>query len=201
MLDIGWQELFIVAVLVIIVIGPKDLPDAMRTVAAWVRKARSLAHEFQGGLDDMMREAELDDVKKQFESTKDFNIAGEIESAIDPTGDFSDDLDMTDIEADLDAAARTEAPESKPTESKSAESDTAESKTPESKTPESKTPESKTPESKPTESNSTEGNSTEGNSTEGNSTKSNSTESNSAPSTDDAADNEEETRAAGKAGG
>ena len=43
MLDIGWQELFIVAVLVIIVIGPKDLPGAMRTVAAWVRKARSLA--------------------------------------------------------------------------------------------------------------------------------------------------------------
>ena len=161
MLDIGWQELFIVAVLVIIVIGPKDLPGAMRTVAAWVRKARSLAREFQGGLDDMMREAELDDVKKQFESTQDFDIAGEIESAIDPTGDFSEDLDMTDIEADLDAAARTEAPESKSTESKP----------PESKPTESKPPESKPPESKPTE------------------------------STADAADNEEEAKAAGKAGG
>lgn len=116
MLDIGWQELFIVAVLVIIVIGPKDLPGAMRTVAAWVRKARSLAREFQGGLDDMMREADLDDVKNQIESAKSFDIADEIESAIDPDGDFSQDLDMADIEADLDAAARTEIPEKKPAE-------------------------------------------------------------------------------------
>ena len=126
MLDIGWQELFIVAVLVIIVIGPKDLPGAMRAVAGWVRKARSLAREFQGGLDDMMREADLDDVKKQIKSTQDFDIAGEIESAIDPDGDFADDFDMGDIEADLDAAARTEPPEKKPAAPDAAPADTAE---------------------------------------------------------------------------
>ena len=126
MLDIGWQELFIVAVLVIIVIGPKDLPGAMRAVAGWVRKARSLAREFQGGLDDMMREADLDDVKKQIQSTQNLDIAGEIESAIDPDGDFADDLDMGDIEADLDAAARTEIPEKKPAEPDAAPADTAE---------------------------------------------------------------------------
>ena len=127
MLDIGWQELFIVAVLVIIVIGPKDLPRAMRTVAAWVRKARSLAREFQGGLDDMVNEADLDDVKKQIESTKNFDFGEDIESALDPDGDFADDLDMAEIEADLDAAAWTEAPKSKPTESKPTESNSTKS--------------------------------------------------------------------------
>jgi sec-independent protein translocase protein TatB len=171
MLDIGWQELFIVAVLVIIVIGPKDLPRAMRTVAAWVRKARSLAREFQGGLDDMMNEADLDDVKKQIESTKNFDFGEDIESALDPDGDFADDLDMTEIEADLDAAARTEAPKSNSTESNSTESNSTKSKP----------TESKPTESKPTERNSTKSEPAEGD----------------APTTDD----EEETKTASKAGG
>jgi sec-independent protein translocase protein TatB len=191
MLDIGWQELFIVAVLVIIVIGPKDLPRAMRTVAAWVRKARSLAREFQGGLDNMMNEADLDDVKKQIESTKNFDFGEDIESGLDPDGDFADDLDMTEIEADLDAAARTEAPKSKPTESKPTESKPTESKPTESKPTESKPTESKPTESKPTESNSTESKPTESNSTK------------STPAEGDAAttDNEEGTTTASKAGG
>jgi len=114
MLDIGWQELLIVVALGIIITGPKDLPGAMRAVAGWVRKARSLAREFQGGLDDIMQEAELDDVKNKIQSTQDFDIAGEIESAIDPDGEFANEFDMGDIEADLDAVTRTEPPEKKP---------------------------------------------------------------------------------------
>ena len=49
MFDIGWQELFIVGVLVVIVVGPKDLPKTLRAVMGWVRKARMLAREFQDG--------------------------------------------------------------------------------------------------------------------------------------------------------
>jgi sec-independent protein translocase protein TatB len=110
MFDIGWQELFIVAVIGVIIIGPKDLPRALRTVAKWVRKARALAREFQGGLDDMVREAELDDLKKNMESTANLDITKEIENTIDPTGDIGGDLDMHDLEEDLDAAGRAEAP-------------------------------------------------------------------------------------------
>ncbi len=102
MFDIGWQELFIVGVLAIIVIGPKDLPGAMRTIAGLVRKARSMAREFQSSLDDMVREAELDDVKKQLDSAASYDIGREIENAIDPTGDIVDDLDMSGIESSLD---------------------------------------------------------------------------------------------------
>ena len=108
MLDIGWQELFIIGVLVIIVVGPKDLPRALRAVAGVVRKARSMAREFQGGLDDMMRESELDEIKNQVEQTGKFDIGGAIDDAIDPTGEISEDLAMPDIEADLDQAVKSD---------------------------------------------------------------------------------------------
>ena len=106
MFDIGWQELFIVAVLALLVIGPKDLPRALRTMGKWVRKARVMARDFQGGLDDVMREAELDDVKDQLDSASGLDIGKEIENTIDPTGDISRDMDMSDIETDLGTAAR-----------------------------------------------------------------------------------------------
>ncbi len=63
MLDIGSWEFLIVIVIALIVIGPKDLPALVRTVSYWVRRARELAREFQGGLEDMAREVELDKVK------------------------------------------------------------------------------------------------------------------------------------------
>ncbi len=106
MFDIGWQELFIVAVLALLVIGPKDLPRALRTMGKWVRKARVMARDFQGGLDDVMREAELDEVKDQMVSASGLDIGKEIENTIDPTGDISRDMDMSDIEIDLGTAAR-----------------------------------------------------------------------------------------------
>ncbi len=106
MFDIGWQELFIVAVLALLVIGPKDLPRALRTMGKWVRKARAMARDFQGGLDDVMREAELDEFKNQMVSASGVDIGKEIENTIDPTGDISRDMDMSDIETDLGTAAR-----------------------------------------------------------------------------------------------
>ena len=63
MFDIGWQELFILAVIAIIVIGPKDLPRAIRTITKGLRKERSMARDLQESVDDVVREAELDDLK------------------------------------------------------------------------------------------------------------------------------------------
>ena len=97
MFDIGWQELFIVAILAIIVVGPKDLPKALKTVTVWIRKARSMAREFQSGVNDMVRESELDEFRKQaLEDSSD--IRSEIEGSLDPAGDVSDTLDMSDVE-------------------------------------------------------------------------------------------------------
>ena len=81
MFDIGWQELFILAVLAIIVIGPKDLPGAIRTITKWIRKARSMARDFQDGLDEVVGEGGLD-------------IAKKIEDAVDPTSEITKDMDL-----------------------------------------------------------------------------------------------------------
>lgn len=68
MLDIGWTEMLVIAVIAIIVIGPRDLPKMLKTVGGWVRKARATVRELQTGIEDMAREAELDEVKKSVES-------------------------------------------------------------------------------------------------------------------------------------
>lgn len=103
MFDIGWQELFIVAVLALIVVGPKDLPRALRTIMGLVRKARGMAREFQDGIDEVVREADLDDMKKKLEDLSDSDISKSIQNSIDPTGDLASNLDMTEIQNDLDA--------------------------------------------------------------------------------------------------
>ena len=94
MFDIGWQELFILAVLAIIVIGPKDLPKAVGTITKWIRKARAMARDFQDGLDEVAREAELDDLKKELDSPGGLDVAKRIEQAVDPTGEITKDMDL-----------------------------------------------------------------------------------------------------------
>ncbi len=101
MFDIGWQELFIVAILAVIVVGPKELPRVLRTVMGVVRKARMMARDFQDGLDDVVREADLDDIKNQIGGFDDGGLAKSVEDALDPTGDIAKDLDMTEIQNDI----------------------------------------------------------------------------------------------------
>ena len=96
MFDIGWQELFVLAVLAIIVIGPKDLPRAIKTVTHWIRKARGMARDLQDGFDDMVREAELDDIKAQANSI--------MSDDFDPTGTIAKELDMADEQRDWSEA-------------------------------------------------------------------------------------------------
>lgn len=66
MLDIGYSELLLIAVVALVVIGPKDLPRVMRTVGGWVGKARAITRHVRSGFDTMMREAELDEMQKQW---------------------------------------------------------------------------------------------------------------------------------------
>jgi sec-independent protein translocase protein TatB len=101
MFDIGWQELFIVAILALIVVGPKDLPRALRNIMGLVRKARMMARDFQDGIDDVVREADLDDMKNKIENLSDGDINEQIQDAIDPTGNLASDLGMTEIQEEL----------------------------------------------------------------------------------------------------
>lgn len=96
MLDLGWSELALIAVLAVIVLGPKELPQAMRTLGRWTRKIRGLAGEFQRHLDDMVRESELDEVKKSVEKIGRTDIGAEINKAVDPDGSVSRSLSFDD---------------------------------------------------------------------------------------------------------
>ncbi len=101
MFDIGWSEMALIALIALVVIGPKELPKAMRSVAKWVRKARSLAREFQSGVDDMIRDADLDDARKTLEATSKFDVGKVVEDTIDPSGGLRDEA------RDLQATARS----------------------------------------------------------------------------------------------
>ena len=66
MFDIAPTELMLCAVIALVVIGPKDLPKAMRALGHWMGKVRSVARHFRSGLDTMMREAELAEMEKKW---------------------------------------------------------------------------------------------------------------------------------------
>ena len=69
MFDIGWDELLLVALVALIVIRPKELPAVLRSVGNWVARARNLAGDFRSHVDDMVREAGIDDMKREFNET------------------------------------------------------------------------------------------------------------------------------------
>jgi sec-independent protein translocase protein TatB len=66
MFDIAPTELLVVAVVALVIIGPKDLPRVMRTVGHWAARARGVARHFRSGLDAMMREAELEEMEAKW---------------------------------------------------------------------------------------------------------------------------------------
>jgi len=91
----SWWEISIVGLMMILVLGPKELPHAMRTIARYMRKARRLASEFQGHMDDLVREADLDEVRKTVTLIKNQDVGSVIGQAVDPTGDLTREIDTT----------------------------------------------------------------------------------------------------------
>ncbi len=91
MFDLSWSEIMVIAVAAIIFIGPKELPTFLRLIGRWTAKARSMAREFQGHVDDMVREAELDEVRQQVEKAGS-DISRDIEKTVDPKGEVTSAL-------------------------------------------------------------------------------------------------------------
>ena len=93
MLDIGWSEMAMIALIALIVIGPKDLPRVMRTAGQWTRKARTAARDFQSNLEDMIEDEEIREAKESIETETrrlgkrdSFNIGKSLERHVDPDG-------------------------------------------------------------------------------------------------------------------
>jgi sec-independent protein translocase protein TatB len=97
--DIGWSEMAIIMLVALVVIGPRDLPRLARSLGQWVAKGRAMAREFQRSIEDLAREAELDDVKREIEKVGRTNIRKSIEKTIDPTGELGKAFNPTSIES------------------------------------------------------------------------------------------------------
>jgi sec-independent protein translocase protein TatB len=90
--DLGWSEILLIGVVALVFIGPKDLPKAMRIAGYWMRKARTLSREFQSSIDQMIREAELEEVRQDLKKATEFDLDKEFHNTIDPTGSLSESL-------------------------------------------------------------------------------------------------------------
>jgi sec-independent protein translocase protein TatB len=87
MFDIGWGEMIVIGVVALVAIGPKELPGVLRTAGQWMGKMRRMASEFQGQFNEALREAEVADLKKQFDDVKDSatNFTKQIENPLEST--------------------------------------------------------------------------------------------------------------------
>ncbi len=84
MFDFAWSEIALIAGVALVVIGPKDLPVALRAVSGFVKKARRMASEFQTHVDEMMRETDLKGVRDSFNEIRNFDLRSTVEKAVDP---------------------------------------------------------------------------------------------------------------------
>ncbi|UYY59541.1 Sec-independent protein translocase protein TatB [Sphingomonas sp. S2-65] len=99
MFDVAPTELLLVAVVALLVIGPKDLPRAMHFVGKWVGKARGVARQFRSGMDTMIREAELAEMEKQWaaENERIMREHPPAPSLSAPEAESADGADMHDL--------------------------------------------------------------------------------------------------------
>ena len=86
MFNFAWSELAVIVAVALILIGPKDMPVAIRAMTGAIKKARRMASEFQGHVDEMVREANLEDVRDTLSEFRGLNVANMLERTVDPDG-------------------------------------------------------------------------------------------------------------------
>jgi sec-independent protein translocase protein TatB len=91
-LDFGMSELLLIGVVALVFIGPKDLPKALRVAGFWFRKARTLSREFQTSVEQMIREAELDEMRQELKKATEIDLEKQFRETIDPTGSLAESL-------------------------------------------------------------------------------------------------------------
>ncbi|MFB9952156.1 Sec-independent protein translocase protein TatB [Rhizobium puerariae] len=105
MLDIGWTELLVIAIVLIVVVGPKDLPPMLRAFGKMTANLRKMAGEFRTQFDEALRESELDDVRKTISDAQRLNPTNALRDAINPLRQMGQE-----IRADLEKATQVPSP-------------------------------------------------------------------------------------------
>jgi sec-independent protein translocase protein TatB len=111
MLEVGWSELLVIAIVLIVVVGPKDLPKMLRTFGSMMRKARGMASDFQSQFNDALKEAELDELRKSIDEVRGLNPRNAIRDALDPLRKAGEDVrrELNQSEAEIRAKAAASA--------------------------------------------------------------------------------------------
>lgn len=91
--SIGFMEMLLIAALLIIVVGPKDMPKMMQTIGRYIGQFKRMGQEFKEAFDEMGRQTELDDLRKEIEELKDM---GKLTNLSEDA--FNDDLNALDTE-------------------------------------------------------------------------------------------------------
>lgn len=114
MLEVGWSEILVIALILIIVVGPKELPSMLRTFGRMATRLRGMANEFRGQFDQALREAELDDVRKGLSEVNKLNPTNSLREAINPLRQLGQDI-KSDLQkaTDLKPDALVAKPEDK----------------------------------------------------------------------------------------
>lgn len=92
MLDIGWTELLVIAVVLIVVVGPKDLPPMLRAFGKMTSNLRKMAGDFRTQFDEALREADMDGVRQTIDDAKRFHPANAIREAINPLREMGNEI-------------------------------------------------------------------------------------------------------------
>jgi sec-independent protein translocase protein TatB len=103
MFDIGWTELLVIAVVLIVVVGPKDLPPMLRAFGKMTQRAKKVAGEFRAQFDEALREADLDEVRQTLADAQRLNPANTLREAMNPLRQMGND-----IKADLQSATKVD---------------------------------------------------------------------------------------------
>ena len=105
MFDIGWTELLVIAVVLIVVVGPKDLPPMLRAFGKMTARARKVAGDFRAQFDEALREAELDDVRRTISDAQNLNPVNSLREAMNPLRQMGNE-----IKSDLQNATKVDKP-------------------------------------------------------------------------------------------
>ncbi|SIS41360.1 sec-independent protein translocase protein TatB [Insolitispirillum peregrinum] len=105
MFDLGWDEIGLIVIVAVVVLGPKELPNAMRTAGQWMRKFRMLASDFQRHLDTMVQEAELTELRDKAKQLAQTDLKSELTRAVDADGTIGQSLQTPDLSSPTSTAA------------------------------------------------------------------------------------------------
>ncbi len=113
MLDIGWSELLVIAVVLIVVVGPKDLPPMIRAFGKTMAGLRKMAGDFRSQFDEALKEADMDDVRQTISDVRNLNPTNSLRDAMNPLRQLGNDIksDLQKATAAPDGLSSTPAPE------------------------------------------------------------------------------------------